>query len=70
MNRAELDRLDRDTLIARAEAAGVARARILTRPELVDELLLRSSADPVAKRQSRGANHCANARSLGPLDNV
>ena len=54
MNRAELDHLDRDTLIARAEAAGVARARILTRPELVDELLLRSSADPVAKRQSRG----------------
>src|SRR5579863_6490381 len=54
MNRAELERLDRDALIARAEAAGVARARILTRPELVDELLLRSSADPAAKRQSRG----------------
>jgi hypothetical protein len=54
MNRAELDRLDRDALIARAEAAGVARARILTRPELVDELLLRSSADPAAKRRSRG----------------
>jgi hypothetical protein len=54
MNRAELDRLDRDALIARAEAAGVARARILTRPELVDELLLRSSSDPAARRRSRG----------------
>jgi len=54
MNRAELERLDREALIACAEAAGVARARILTRPELVDELLLRSSIDPDAKRRSRG----------------
>jgi hypothetical protein len=54
MTRAELERLDRDTLIARAEAAGVTRARILTRPELVDELLLRTTADPVARQRSRG----------------
>ena len=44
MNRSELERLDRDALIARAEAHGVTRARILTRPELVDELLLRGVA--------------------------
>jgi hypothetical protein len=43
-NRTELERLDRDTLIARAEQSGVARARILTRPELIDELLTRASS--------------------------
>jgi hypothetical protein len=54
MTRAELERLDRDALIARAEDAGVTRARILTRPELVDELLLRTTVDPVAKQKARG----------------
>jgi hypothetical protein len=54
MNRAELERLDRDALIARAEQAGVARARILTRPELVDELLLRTTADVAARKRARG----------------
>ncbi len=54
MNRAELETLDREDLIARAEAAGVARARILTRPELVDELLIRSAADHARKQRSRG----------------
>jgi len=54
VNRAELERLDRDALIARAEGAGVARARILTRPELVDELLLRSAIDDVTKERARG----------------
>ncbi len=52
MDRAELEGLDRDALIARAEAEGVTRARILTRPELVDEVLLRRAAagDRAAKR--------------------
>jgi len=51
-DRAELERLDRDTLIARAEGAGVSRANILTRPELVDELLLRTAKkdDPGVSR--------------------
>jgi hypothetical protein len=53
MNRTDLEQLDRDTLVARAEAAGVTRARILTRPELVDELLLRT-ADPATRQRSRG----------------
>ncbi len=43
MNRAELERLDRPTLIAQAEAVGVTRANILTRPELMDELLVRTA---------------------------
>jgi hypothetical protein len=46
MDRAELEQLDRDTLIASAKEAGVARPSILTRPELVDELLVRSTARP------------------------
>ncbi|HEY8091155.1 MAG TPA: tetratricopeptide repeat protein, partial [Polyangiaceae bacterium] len=54
MNRAELERLDRDALIGMAEDAGVTRARILTRPELVDELLLRTLPDPAARRRARG----------------
>jgi hypothetical protein len=54
MNRAELERLDREVLIERAEAAGVTRARILTRPELVDELLIRSVADAATKERMRG----------------
>jgi hypothetical protein len=54
MNRAELERLDREALIAHAEEAGVTRARILTRPELVDELLLRSAVDQATKQRARG----------------
>ncbi|HEX4447458.1 MAG TPA: DUF4912 domain-containing protein [Polyangiaceae bacterium] len=54
MNRVELEGLDREELISRAEAAGVTRARILTRPELVDELLLRSATDHATKQRSRG----------------
>jgi hypothetical protein len=52
--RAELEQLNRDALIARAEDAGVTRARVLTRPELVDELLLRSVVEPAAKQRARG----------------
>src|SRR5579883_1333926 len=54
MNRADLERLDREALVARAEAAGVTRARILTRPELVDELLLRGTPDAAARARVRG----------------
>jgi hypothetical protein len=54
MTRGELEVLDREALIARAEGAGVARARILTRPELVDELLLRSATDNATKARARG----------------
>jgi hypothetical protein len=54
MTRTELEALDRDELLARAEAAGVTRARILTRAELVDELLLRSAADQETKQRARG----------------
>lgn len=54
MNRVELEQLDREALVALAEQAGVSRARVLTRPELVDELLLRSAVDQATKQRSRG----------------
>lgn len=43
MKRSELDGLDREALIRLAEENGVARARILTRPELIDEILVRTA---------------------------
>lgn len=55
MDRAELEALDRESLVARATAAGIRRARILTRPELVDELLrLDPTIDEASLRRSRG----------------
>lgn len=45
MNREELEILDRDTLIQRAHSLGVARASVLTRPELVDEILIRGASN-------------------------
>ncbi len=54
LTRGELESLDREALIERADKAGVARARILTRPELVDELLLRSATDSLTKERARG----------------
>jgi hypothetical protein len=54
MNRAELERLDREALVLRAEAAGVTRARVLTRAELVDELVLRTTVDQAARQKARG----------------
>jgi hypothetical protein len=56
MDRAELERLDRDALIRMAEEAGVSRPSILTRPELVDELLLRTAPrrDDPTLRKVRG----------------
>src|SRR5580704_16219445 len=54
MNRAELEALDREALIALAESKGVKQVRVLTRPEIVDELLLLSEADFATKQKSRG----------------
>ena len=55
MDRAALEALDRDSLVAHAEAQGVSRARILTRPELVDELLLREAGgDRERAKKARG----------------
>ncbi|WP_394826442.1 DUF4912 domain-containing protein [Pendulispora albinea] len=57
MDRVELERLDRENLISRAEDLGVVRANVLTRPELVDEILLRTArqaTDPASVARARG----------------
>lgn len=55
MDRGELEGLDRESLVVKAQAAGIRRARILTRPELIDELLrLDPTADEQQLRKSRG----------------
>jgi hypothetical protein len=64
MERAELEGLDRDTLIGKAEDAGVSRARILTRPELIDELLLRTARAKDPKNLARARGFFGRARDL------
>src|SRR3954447_7547931 len=55
MDRAELEGVDRETLVVRAQAAGIRRARILTRPELIDELLRLDPTTSAAQlKKSRG----------------
>jgi hypothetical protein len=54
VTRAELIQLDRETLLVRAEQLGVPSVRTLTRPELVDEILLRTAEDPQSVRLARG----------------
>ncbi len=54
MERDELETLERHVLIARAEAAGVPRANILTRPELIDELLVRTAKKAADLPRARG----------------
>lgn len=55
MNREELEVLDRDSLINRAETLGVNRAGVLTRPELVDEILLRAMGNGRSDPKVRAA---------------
>jgi hypothetical protein len=54
VDRSELELLDRDVLIERAIGLGVSRARVLTRAELVDELILRGPDEPQDKQRARG----------------
>jgi hypothetical protein len=55
MDRGDLEELDRESLVRSAEAAGIRRARILTRPELIDELLrMDSTIDQAQLEKKRG----------------
>ncbi|HEX9622173.1 MAG TPA: tetratricopeptide repeat protein [Polyangiaceae bacterium] len=49
-----LDRLPRAELIERARAAGAERAELMTRVELIDEIVRRSTSDEQEKRRARG----------------
>ncbi|MFO0675500.1 MAG: hypothetical protein U0169_03135 [Polyangiaceae bacterium] len=60
MTRDELEALDRDALLVRAESVGVPFARSLTRGELVDELLRHASESP----EDRAKGFFGQAREL------
>lgn len=50
----DLDRLSRDELIAQATELQVERAPMLTRPELIDEIVRRAVVDPLERGRARG----------------
>jgi hypothetical protein len=50
----ELESASRSDLIARAEALGIEKADVLTRAELLDEIVKRTIADPTERRLARG----------------
>ncbi len=54
MNRDALEKLSRNDLIAKASGIGVARAEVMTRMELVDEIVRRSYTDEHQRRRARG----------------
>jgi hypothetical protein len=54
MNAQELEGCSRTELIARAESIGVDNAKVLTRAELIDEILRRTVSDPLERRLARG----------------
>lgn len=54
MDARDLEGLTRDQLIERAERAGVTRPTVLTRAELVDEILRRSVTDVAERKRARG----------------
>jgi hypothetical protein len=64
MKRAELDGLDREALIRLAESHGISRPRILTRPELIDELLLRTADGDAGAEVSIARGFFGLARDL------
>lgn len=54
VDRNQLEMLDRDALVQRARSFGVKRAEVLTRPELVDEILSAVISDDQERRRARG----------------
>ncbi|MFO0762594.1 MAG: DUF4912 domain-containing protein [Byssovorax sp.] len=54
MRRQELEGLNREQLIAEAERLGVPRPRVLTQPELFDEIISRSTKNERERARARG----------------
>jgi hypothetical protein len=52
--RAQLEAMDREGLIARATELGVERPEVLTRPEIIDEIVVHSVTDEQERAASRG----------------
>jgi len=54
MQARDLERLGRQELIERAQRLGAEKASVLTRAELVDEIVRRTVSDPIQRRLARG----------------
>lgn len=54
MRRQDLERLTREQLIAEAERLGVQRPRVLTQPELIDEIIQRTETSEGERKKARG----------------
>src|SRR6185295_10425562 len=54
MQRQHLQKLSREELIREAERVGVARPRVLTQAELVDEILKRTASSDRDRARARG----------------
>ncbi len=54
MQRHDLEKLSREELIAHAERLGIPRPRVLTAPELCDEIISRTQPNPARRVKERG----------------
>ncbi|MFS8068203.1 MAG: Rho termination factor N-terminal domain-containing protein, partial [Byssovorax sp.] len=54
MQRYELEKLSREELIVHASQLGVPRPRVLTQPELMDEIITRTAKSEREKAKARG----------------
>ena len=54
MQRQQLEGLSREELVERAERLGVPRPRVLTQPELMDEILTRTAKTAQDRARARG----------------
>src|SRR3954468_4233249 len=54
MDRQELERLTREQLITEAERLGIPRPRVLTQPELIDEIIGRTTKSERERVKARG----------------
>jgi Domain of unknown function (DUF4912)/Tetratricopeptide repeat len=54
MERQDLERMNREQLIAQAEALGIPRPRVLTQPELIDEIIARTTKNERERAKARG----------------
>src|ERR1700733_10212708 len=54
MERQDLERMNREQLIAQAERLGIPRPRVLTQPELIDEIIARTTKGERERAKARG----------------
>jgi hypothetical protein len=54
MQRQDLERMTREQLIAQAERLGIPRPRVLTAPELIDEIIGSTTKNDRERAKARG----------------